>query len=77
MATSNSTRETFDDSESRHDEMHSTIETWLEDLVCEVGDAVSSDQFREWLDVQSDTQGHKYVKTLGGSMASSAVSAAP
>ena len=50
MATSNSTRETFDDSESRHDEMHSTIETWLEDLVCEVDDAVSSDQFREWLE---------------------------
>jgi len=42
MATSNSTRETFDDPNTRHDEMHSTIETWLEDLVCEVDDAVSS-----------------------------------
>jgi len=54
MATSNSTRETFDDSDTRHDEMHSTIETWLEDLVGEVDDAASSKQFREWLDVQSE-----------------------
>ncbi|ELY49669.1 ArdC-like ssDNA-binding domain-containing protein [Natronorubrum bangense] len=64
MATSNSTRETFDDSESRHDEMHSTIETWLEDLVCEVDDAVSSEQFREWLGVQSEFHDYSPRNTL-------------
>ena len=47
MSLSSCTRETFDDSDTRHDEMHSTIETWLEDLVEEVDDAVSSEHFRE------------------------------
>ncbi len=54
MNLSSCTRETFDDSGTRHNDMYSTIKTWLEDLVCEVDDAVSSDQFREWLDVQSE-----------------------
>jgi len=30
--------------------MHSTIETWVQDLVDEVDDAVSSEQFTEWLE---------------------------
>ena len=47
MATSSSSRETFDDSDTRHDEMHSTIEAWIQDLVDEVDDAVSSEQFTE------------------------------
>ncbi|MEY7849087.1 ArdC-like ssDNA-binding domain-containing protein [Natrarchaeobius sp. A-rgal3] len=64
MATSSSTRETFDDSDTRHDEMHSTIEAWLGDLVEEVDDAVSSDQFKEWLDVQSRFHDYSYRNTL-------------
>jgi len=32
---------------------NSTIEAWIQDLVDEVDDAVSSEQFTEWLDVQS------------------------
>ena len=64
MATSSSTRETFDDSDTRNDEMHSTIETWLGDLVGEVDDAVSSEQFREWLDVQSEFHDYSPRNTL-------------
>ncbi|MFP9061993.1 ArdC-like ssDNA-binding domain-containing protein [Natrialbaceae archaeon A-chndr2] len=64
MAMSSCTRETFDDSDTRHDEMHSTIETWLEDLVCEVDDAASSKQFREWLDVQSEFHDYSPRNTL-------------
>ena len=64
MSLSSCTRKTFDDSDTRHDEMHSTIETWLEDLVCEVDDAVSSDQFREWLDVQSEFHDYSPRNTL-------------
>ncbi len=44
--------------------MHSTIEMWLEDLVEEVDNAVSSDQFREWLDVQSEFHDYSHRNTL-------------
>ncbi len=64
MATSSHTRETFDDSDTRHDEMHSTIETWLTDLVGEVDDAVASEQFRAWLDVQSGFRDYSPRNTL-------------
>jgi len=64
MATSSCTRETFDDSDTRKDEMHSTIETWLTDLVGEVDDAVSSEQFKEWLDVQSEFHDYSPRNTL-------------
>ena len=64
MSLSSCTRETFDDSDTRHDEMHSTIETWLEDLVEEVNSAVSSEHFREWLDVQSEFHDYSPRNTL-------------
>ncbi|MFP9193850.1 ArdC-like ssDNA-binding domain-containing protein [Natrialbaceae archaeon A-CW1-1] len=64
MSLSSFTRETFDDSNTRHDEMHSTIETWLEDLVEEVNGAVSSEHFREWLDVQSEFHDYSPRNTL-------------
>ncbi|PCR90488.1 ArdC-like ssDNA-binding domain-containing protein [Natrinema ejinorense] len=64
MSTSSCPRETFDDSSTRNDEMHSTIETWLEELVGEVDDAVSSEQFREWLDVQSEFHDYSPRNTL-------------
>ncbi|UTF55604.1 ArdC family protein [Natronosalvus rutilus] len=64
MSLSSCTRETFDDSDTRHDEMHSTIEMWLEDLIEEVDDAVSSDQFREWLDIQSEFHDYSPRNTL-------------
>ena len=64
MATSSSSRETFDDSDTRHDEMHSTIEAWIQDLVDEVDDAVSSEQFKAWLDVQSLFHDYSHRNTL-------------
>jgi len=33
--------------------MHSTIEEWIDDLVGHVDDAQASEEFQEWLDVQS------------------------
>ncbi|ELY93124.1 hypothetical protein C484_07913 [Natrialba taiwanensis DSM 12281] len=44
--------------------MHSTMETWVEDLVDEVDDAVSSDQFQRWLDVQSRFHDYSHRNTL-------------
>ncbi|WP_317175956.1 ArdC-like ssDNA-binding domain-containing protein [Halomontanus rarus] len=64
MTSSNCNRKSFDDSDTRHDEMHSTIETWAEDLVDEVDDAVSSEQFQEWLDVQSHFHDYSHRNTL-------------
>lgn len=40
------------------------METWVEDLVDEVDDAVSSEQFQEWLDVQSHFHDYSYRNTL-------------
>src|SRR6056297_1790717 len=64
MATNNSSRETFDDSDTRHDDKHSTIEAWIRDLVDEVDNAVSSEQFTEWLDVQSRFHDYSHRNTL-------------
>ncbi|NGM71354.1 DUF955 domain-containing protein [Natronolimnobius sp. AArcel1] len=64
MAASTPSQESFDDSKTRRDEMHSTIETWVHDLVEEVDDAASSDQFKDWLDVQSRFHDYSYRNTL-------------
>jgi hypothetical protein len=50
MSLSSCTRETFDDSGTRHNDMYSTIKTWLENLVEQVDDAISSEQFKQGLD---------------------------
>ncbi|UHQ99178.1 ssDNA-binding domain-containing protein (plasmid) [Natrinema zhouii] len=64
MTTSDCSQVSFDDSDTRRDEMHSTMETWVEGLVEEVNDAVSSEQFQEWLDVQSHFHDYSYRNTL-------------
>ncbi|MDS0478334.1 ArdC-like ssDNA-binding domain-containing protein [Natrinema sp. 1APR25-10V2] len=64
MTTSDCRQVSFDDSDTRRDEMHSTMETWVDDLVDEVDDAVSSKQFQEWLDVQSHFHDYSYRNTL-------------
>ncbi|UHQ98734.1 ssDNA-binding domain-containing protein (plasmid) [Natrinema zhouii] len=64
MTTSDCSQVSFDDSDTRREEMHSTMETWVEDLVDEVDDAVSSEQFQEWLDVQSHFHDYSYRNTL-------------
>ena len=44
--------------------MHSTMEAWAEDLVEQIDEAVSSDQFQEWLDIQSHFHDYSYRNTL-------------
>jgi len=44
--------------------MHSTIEQWIDELVDGVDDAQASDEFQEWLDVQSRFHNYSYRNTL-------------
>jgi len=39
MATQSETSISFEESDTRHDEMHSTIEHWIDELVDHVDDA--------------------------------------
>ncbi|WP_415380483.1 DUF955 domain-containing protein [Halosimplex sp. TS25] len=54
----------FDETDTRRDEMHSTIDAWIDDLVTAVDEAQSSDEFQEWLDVQSRFHDYSYRNTL-------------
>jgi len=64
MATSSSSRETFDDSDTRT--MRCTVRSrrGSRTSVDEVDDAVSSEQFTEWLDVQSRFHDYSHRNTL-------------
>ncbi|NHN47989.1 ImmA/IrrE family metallo-endopeptidase [Halostella sp. JP-L12] len=64
MATSDDTTVSFGESKTRSDEMHSTIEAWIDDLVDLVDEAAASQQFQEWLDVQSRFHDYSYRNTL-------------
>jgi len=64
MATTSDPSVSFDETDTRHDEMHSTIEQWIDDLVADVGDAQASAEFQEWLDVQSRFHDYSYRNTL-------------
>lgn len=64
METTDRVRVSFDDSETRSDEMQRTIETWVEDLVSLVDDATASEEFQEWLDLQSRFHDYSYRNTL-------------
>ncbi|MFD1570497.1 ArdC-like ssDNA-binding domain-containing protein [Halorubrum laminariae] len=44
--------------------MHSTIEAWIDDLVTDVDEAKTSQQFQEWLDVQSRFHDYSHRNTL-------------
>ena len=44
--------------------MNSTIEQWIDDLVAGVDDAQASEEFQEWLDVQSCFHDYSYRNTL-------------
>ncbi|MFC4989261.1 ArdC-like ssDNA-binding domain-containing protein [Saliphagus infecundisoli] len=54
----------FDDTETRSDQMNSTIEEWVKDLATDVDEAVSSAEFQEWLDVQSRFHDYSHRNTL-------------
>ncbi len=64
MATSDYAVVSFDDSDIRRDEMHSTIEQWIDDLVDSVNDAQTSAEFQEWLYVQRQFHDYSYRNTL-------------
>ena len=63
MATE-STQVGFADRESRDDEMHRTIDQWLDELTALVEEARASEEFQAWLDVQSRFHDYSYRNTL-------------
>ena len=54
----------FEETDTRDDEMNSTIEQWIDELVAGVDDAQASAEFQEWLDVQSRFHDYSYRNTL-------------
>ncbi len=64
MATTSDTSVSFEETDTRNDEMHSTIEAWIDDLVADVDEAKASQQFQEWLDVQSRFHDYSHRNTL-------------
>jgi len=44
--------------------MHSTIEKWIDDLVADVDEAKASEEFQEWLDIQSQFHDYSHRNTL-------------
>ncbi|MFC7205325.1 ImmA/IrrE family metallo-endopeptidase [Haloferax namakaokahaiae] len=64
MSTTDEPVVSFADSDTRHDEMHSTITEWVDDLVEAVEDAQTSEEFQAWLDVQSQFHDYSYRNTL-------------
>ena len=64
MATTSDSSVSFDQTDTRSDEMNSTIEQWIDDLVAGVDDAQASEEFQEWLDVQSRFHDYSYRNTL-------------
>ena len=64
MATASNSSVSFDETDTRHDEMHSTIEAWIDELVDDVDEAQASEEFQEWLDVQSRFHDYSHRNTL-------------
>ncbi|WP_433630051.1 ArdC-like ssDNA-binding domain-containing protein [Halomicrococcus sp. NG-SE-24] len=64
MATTSDSSVTFDQTDTRSDEMNSTIEQWIDELVTGVDDAQTSAELQEWLDVQSRFHDYSYRNTL-------------
>jgi len=62
--TASSSSVSFEETDTRPDEMHSTIEAWIDELVAGVDDAQASDEFQDWLDVQSRFHDYSYRNTL-------------
>ncbi len=64
MSTTDESSVSFAGSDNRHDEMHSTITEWIDDLAEAVDDAQTSEEFQAWLDVQSQFHDYSYRNTL-------------
>ncbi|WP_117592540.1 ArdC-like ssDNA-binding domain-containing protein [Haloprofundus halophilus] len=57
-------RVTFDESETRNDQMQASIDEWIEDLTALVDEARTTAEFQTWLDVQSRFHDYSYRNTL-------------
>ena len=64
MATTSNSSVSFEETDTRDDEMNSTIEQWIDELVAGVDDAQASEEFQEWLDVQSRFHDYSHRNTL-------------
>ena len=64
MTTASDSSVSFEETDTRHDEMNSTIEAWIDDLVDGVDEAQTSAEFQEWLDVQSRFHDYSHRNTL-------------
>ncbi|UTF55769.1 ImmA/IrrE family metallo-endopeptidase [Natronosalvus rutilus] len=64
MATTSNSSASFEETDTRKDEMYSTIEGWIDELVDDVDAAQASEEFQEWLDVQSRFHDYSYRNTL-------------
>ncbi|WP_435157316.1 DUF955 domain-containing protein [Haladaptatus sp. DFWS20] len=64
MATSTNSAVSFGEYDTRRDEMHSTIEHWIDDLTTLTAEARASQQFQEWLTVQSKFHDYSHRNTL-------------
>lgn len=56
--------DTFAESETRYEDMHQAIETWLTELDELVDEAAASSQFQDWLDVQAEFHDYSYRNTI-------------
>ncbi|MBX0288568.1 ssDNA-binding domain-containing protein [Halomicroarcula sp. F28] len=61
---STTTTHSFDDSDTRADEMREQLEAWVEDLAKLTDEAQASKQFQQWLDVQSKFHDYSARNTL-------------
>ncbi|ACM58403.1 conserved hypothetical protein [Halorubrum lacusprofundi ATCC 49239] len=64
MATTSDPSASFEETDTRNAEMHSTIENWIDDLVADVDEAKVSEEFQEWLDIQSQFHDYSHRNTL-------------
>ncbi|MFD1646901.1 ImmA/IrrE family metallo-endopeptidase [Haloarchaeobius litoreus] len=58
------TRVQFDDSDTRRDEMHDSLEAWVEQFAELSNEARASTELQKWLDVQSRFHDYSYRNTL-------------
>jgi len=58
------TTQSFDDSDTRADEMREQLDAWVEDLADLTDQARASEQFQQWLDVQSKFHDYSARNTL-------------
>ncbi|MUW13466.1 DUF955 domain-containing protein [Halorubrum sp. CBA1125] len=54
----------FGDADARADQMHQAIDQWLRELVDAVDEARASEQFQQWLEVQSRFHDYSHRNTL-------------